>query len=482
MAAQIFLLHVHTSMDIVRKMTLSSRPESVDELKTMIKEKLKLDYDFSLSYQDPDFDGQLCSLVDIEELPQKAVLKVVRSESDASSVASDDTIILPHAITPDRTERWPDVFPVPAFSYEVELILRKTVKLSRGQKHNILETIAAKMHSFKAYPNDKEFSLVAEALVSKHPYLKEPGSRTGWYGWKNSLKFKMGNYRSKLTRAGFYEVAVNSGKRSRNNPDRQPPHTNIKRPKRAEVNFLPNFPRGEDGASLEQFRLQIVDEVQRSDKNLTLIAKLMQTTFALRRKEVINEDLPVGEILERWPALKIELQVCAEFHRIANINLKNHFYAELDRHAPRLQSLFRKKAARTGKVADVLGQHAAVLRVLPAYLQEDDSGFLKQWESDEPNIDDLPVGLLLVSANLTDATFFCPDRTAVVLEGKTVMDFTTFADAFVMLFALIYALHLSYPKDLANTFDFTQKVLMGLDDGKLKPRVLSLKNDLMEVE
>lgn len=103
-------------------------------------------------------------------------------------------------------------------------------------------------------------------------------------------------------------------------------------------------------------------------------------------------------------------------------------------------------------------------------------------QSDEPNIDDLPVGLLLVSANLTDATFFCPDRTAVVLEGNTVMDFTTFADAFVMLFALIYALHLSYPKDLANTFDFTQKVLMGLDDGKLKPRVLSLKNDLMEVE
>lgn len=61
MAAQNFLLHVHTSTDIVRKMTLSSRPESVDELKTMIKEKFKLDFDFSLSYQDPDFDGQLCS-------------------------------------------------------------------------------------------------------------------------------------------------------------------------------------------------------------------------------------------------------------------------------------------------------------------------------------------------------------------------------------------------------------------------------------
>ena len=63
----------------------------------------------------------------------------------------------------------------------------------------------------KAYPTDKEASLVAGALVTKHPCLKEPGSQTGWYGWKNSLKFKMGNYRIKLS------LAVNSGRRSRNN-------------------------------------------------------------------------------------------------------------------------------------------------------------------------------------------------------------------------------------------------------------------------
>ncbi|XP_065814376.1 uncharacterized protein [Labrus bergylta] len=497
-------------MDIVRKMTLASRPESVTELEKMTKEKFKIDFDFCLSYEDPDFDGQLCSLIDIEELPQKAVLKLVRSQSDASSIASDDTIILPHAMTPERTQRWPDVCPVPAFTYEVELILvegnlnhertGKTLKLSRGQKHDILETLASKMHSFKAYTSDKDISVVAEALVTTHPCLKEPGTQTGWYGWKNSLKFKMGNFHTKLSRAGYSEVAVNSGKRSRNNPDKQSPHTDIKRPKRAEVNFLPNFPKGEDGSSLERQRLQIVDEVIRTDKNLPLIAKLMQTTFSLRRKEVINDDLPVGEILVRWPALKMESQICAAFHRITNINLKNHFYSELDRHVPRLQSLFRKKAARTGKVSEVLDQlfntydrqeqvdvnvlRAAVLRALPTYLHEDDSGFLKLWDalSDELQIDNIPVGLLLISATSTDAAVFCPEKVAVVLEGNTVVDFPTFSDAFVMLFALIYGLHLSYPKDLANTFDFIQKVLMGLEDGKLKPRVLSLKNDLLSTE
>ncbi|XP_033989023.1 uncharacterized protein LOC117484706 [Trematomus bernacchii] len=511
MAAQNYVLHVHTSMDIIRKMTLSSSPESVDELKTMIKEKFKLNFDFNLSYQDPDFDGRLCSLVDIEELPLKAVLLVMKSESDASSEASEDTTILPHDITPERAEGWPAVFPVPTFALQVEHILgegnltyertEKTLKISRGQKHIILENLATKMHSFKAYPNDKEVSMVAEALVTKHPCLKEPGSQTGWCGWRNSLKFKMGNFRTKLSRAGFHEVAVNSGKRSRNNPDKQSPHTNIKRPKRAEVNFLPNFPLGEDGTSLERLRLQIVDEVKMRDKNLPLIAKLMQTTFALRRNEVINDGLPVGQILERWPALKIESQICAEFQRIANINLKKHFYAELDRHAPRLQSLFRKKAARKGKVAEGLDQRfssydlqeqgdvhvlrAAVLRALPAYLHEDDSRFLKPWhvaQSDEPDIDDMAVGLLLISAKSENTSLCCPERIAVVLEGNRVFELPQLAEAFILLYALIYALNLSYPKDLANTFDFTQKVLMGQDNRKLRPRVLSLKNVLLAVQ
>ncbi|XP_033988844.1 uncharacterized protein LOC117484520 isoform X2 [Trematomus bernacchii] len=229
----------------------------------------------------------------------------------------------------------------------------------------------------------------------------------------------------------------------------------------------------------------------------------MQTTFALRRNEIINDELPVGEILERWPALKMESQICAEFHRITNLNLKNHFYAELDRHTPRLQSLFRKKAASKGKVAEVLNQlfvsydlqeqgdvhvrRAAVLRALPAYLHEDDSTFLRLWhveQSDDPDIEDIAVGLLMISARSTDTTLFCPERIAVVIEGNRVIELPTLADAFILLFALTFALHLSYPKDLANTFNFTQKVLMGLDEGNLKnlkPRVLSLKNDLLAV-
>lgn len=43
----------------------------------------------------------------------------------------------------------------------------------------------------------------------------------------------------------------------------------------------------------------------------------------------------------------------------------------------------------------------------------------------------------------------------------------------------MYALDLSYPKVRTNTFEFTQKILLGLESGKLSPRLQTLKNELL---
>lgn len=63
------------------------------------------------------------------------------------------------------------------------------------------------MYGFKAYPSDEEIGMAAEALVAKHHCLKEAGSETGW---KNSIKFNMGNFRNKMRWAGCQEVTVNA--------------------------------------------------------------------------------------------------------------------------------------------------------------------------------------------------------------------------------------------------------------------------------
>lgn len=102
-------------------------------------------------------------------------------------------------------------------------------------------------------------------------------------------------------------------------------------------------------------------------------------------------------------------------------------------------------------------------------------------ETDEPNVDDVHVGLLLIHKN-SSGTFLCPKTVVVVLGGKRILEFVTFDDAFIVVFALIYTLNLDYPSELANTFEFVQKVLIGLDDGRLKSKILTLKNAILSGE
>lgn len=95
------------------------------------------------------------------------------------------------------------------------------------------------MYSYKAYPTDEDFAEVATALINKHPCLREQGSSTGCGGWKNSLKFKMGKYRSKLRKAGCLDVSVNGGRRGKYSPEGQPPKQNFKNHEEMkEITFL----------------------------------------------------------------------------------------------------------------------------------------------------------------------------------------------------------------------------------------------------
>lgn len=59
---------------------------------------------------------------------------------------------------------------------------------------DILEKLAESIFRYTAYPTHVHILTV----VQKYPCLKEPGSFLGMYGWQQSLKYKMGNYPSKI--------------------------------------------------------------------------------------------------------------------------------------------------------------------------------------------------------------------------------------------------------------------------------------------
>ena len=165
-----------------------------------------------------------------------------------------------------RQDLWPSAFDIPDFS-DVNFRLRQgdliymkdgtRMDVSRDMKHVILERLAETMYKYTAYPTEEHCREVASALIAKHPCLKESGSPIGYCGWKNSIKFKMGNFRTKMRRSGMADVTVNGNKRRRDSPDGEPSSSNIKRPRRSETNFLPNFPEGEYADILESVRRQL---------------------------------------------------------------------------------------------------------------------------------------------------------------------------------------------------------------------------------
>ena len=69
----------------------------------------------------------------------------------------------------------------------------------------------------------------------------------------------------------------------------------------------------------------------------------------------------------------------------------------------------------------------------------------------------------------------------IVLEGVEVLqNLKSVTLGCVMLLGLIYALNLSYPKDLKCTFEVFQKVLMELDTTKFSPKVQALKIKMLQ--
>lgn len=158
-----------------------------------------------------------------------------------------------------------------------------------------------------AHPSSAQRQQVAEALVAKHPCLRDPVSFNGLYSWHNSLKYKLGNYGAKVRQLGLPELSVNSLKRKA--AEDNTPAKNLKKAKKSKINYLPPRPQGEMDESLEKQRVDLLYECKKRDNNRVIDEK-MAKTFSLRRNDVILNKPPVIEFKARWPALFEPSQVC----------------------------------------------------------------------------------------------------------------------------------------------------------------------------
>ncbi|XP_053350010.1 uncharacterized protein LOC128520025 [Clarias gariepinus] len=127
----------------------------------------------------------------------------------------------------------------------------------------------------------------------------------------------MGNYRTKMRQLGRLDVTVNGGKRGSDTTNGDPPNTQIKKPKKGEINFLPDFPEGMNDQNMKVAREVLVNEMMKTKPKESLVKKEMDVTFAFRRKEIVNEKPAISQVVHRWPALFTENQVYYEFGRVS---------------------------------------------------------------------------------------------------------------------------------------------------------------------
>ena len=285
-----------------------------------IKTSFGLQQDFRLQYQDADFGNDFINLSEISEINDKATLKVVylytlnlqsyteadamtrqplavQSSTDSLSISSVDMDNTDPASSPGSSASprrlvWPSVFTVP-----IVLAMRLKCNCDKADadccssgtllspspklKSHILEGLSEEIIKFKAYPTDSDLNDVAEALVKKHPCLREQGSFNGCSWWKISLKYKMANFRTRLRGLGCYEVTINSLKNKAR--DKCQAALNVKKLRRAEVNYCPQHQKGETTDTLENERIALLSEIKkRNNGHIQLQSEIFNPPTILR--------------------------------------------------------------------------------------------------------------------------------------------------------------------------------------------------------
>ncbi|KAK9963491.1 hypothetical protein ABG768_006673 [Culter alburnus] len=125
-------------------------------------------------------------------------------------------------------------------------------------------------------------------------------------------------------------------------------------------------------------------------------------------------------------------------------------------------------------------RYSTALRGLPLYLRERDaiSKTCVDTDLEETYTRGVKLGILKVMEdNLSQATKRCQNLAIILEETVVVEDLPDFPTAFMVLFGLLYALNIEYPKGLKYTFEAVQNIFVGLGE-KCTNRVQSLKNKL----
>ncbi|XP_063327036.1 uncharacterized protein LOC134625716 [Pelmatolapia mariae] len=207
---------------------------------------------------------------------------------------------------------------------------------------------------------------------------------------------------------------------------------------------------------VEKERIELLSEVMKRD-NSRVVAQKMDKTFSLRREEIVKEAPAISDFMKRWRALFSEVQICEEFKRITTVSLESTFLARLDQCTPQLMALTLSKGGAAGlrmrQIKDMLLQDNTVekrreiaIRCLIVYLGEKEEDLFKQYSDEEELNADLAMQIMKI-AIIGDGP------ATIIVEGSKILEWIDVARSCALMMGVIYALNLTYPKQLKFTFE-----------------------------
>ncbi|KAL6475206.1 hypothetical protein MHYP_G00162460 [Metynnis hypsauchen] len=113
------------------------------------------------------------------------------------------------------------------------------------------------------------------------------------------------------------------------------------------------------------------------------------------------------------------------------------------------------------------GRREAAIRCLVVYLGEKEDDLFKEYNDTHDFEENLKMEMMKIC--------IVGNRATIVVEGTKVLEGSDLARSCALLMGVIYALNLSYPKQLKFTFEVFQKLFLDLDAQKTSTKVMNLK-------
>ncbi|XP_030292943.1 sterile alpha motif domain-containing protein 3 isoform X2 [Sparus aurata] len=371
-------------------------------------------------------------------------------------------------------KRLPAVVIIPAFPKDVQMTLnaQETCHIVPKLRNKIIRVLYEMMAEYTLYPTNAEYVQVSKALIVKYPFLRDVAGN-GYHTWHMSLKRKFKAERAPLVSDNEVKRLKDKFGHTKQSKATSVPASLGRKP----ANQTFELCVGEDSTSVEAHVNVLQSECRKTHPNILTVKDRMARTFSWRRREIM-EGVPVEDVLNKYPYLRIPAGV---FDEVDRIHPSTHGFCHRFREGfatvlPNVLKLAEGKSllakqytdARQDALADDLPgiDFRAGLILLPSIFREKIEHCIITVREGDP-------ATLHPTIQLTDndwkMAITARGLSVVKVDGVDVCQCASLDEAFITAFSMYFVFNIAYPPHLRSTLAFLQRRVVGIVEEGDKP-------------